>query len=277
MSTKTTDIKKILIAALAAINLLFISFVVLNSVSERRERAQIARDLTAILARSGVTLTEGAVKDFVAPEQAVAERNRSEEKEFTDMLCGETTVTQGGGNILRYTGERGRAVFQSGGSFSMVLKPVEGAAPSGKAEETTQLYLRKLRAPAEVFRIVLSGNRQSVLARYQWKGSPIFNCVVAFVYEDGALTELSGKRISSVRAGDEGGQEHLVSTATLDFIRAVREGRVACTTISSVEAGYVYVTVSAFGEGALHPAWAFSTDTGVYYYDAVTGMIEAGM
>ena len=55
------------------------------------------------------------------------------------------------------------------------------------------------------------------------------------------------------------------------------DGREECNTIYSIEAGYVYVAVSAFGDGALHPAWAFSTDTGVYIYDAVTGMIEAGM
>jgi hypothetical protein len=277
MSTKTTNIKNIVIAALIALNVLFVSFVVINGLAERRERARISRDLTAVLARSGVTLADGAIKDFAAPEEAVAERDRSEEKQFTDMLCGETTVSQGGGNILRYTGERGQAVFQSGGSFSIAINPAAGALPVDNAEETTRLYLRKLGAPAEVFRIAATGERQSVLARYKWKGSAIFNCVVAFTYENGVLTEVSGKRISSVRAAERGVGAHLVSTAALGFLRAVLDGRVECNTIYSIEAGYVYVAVSAFGDGALHPAWAFSTDTGVYIYDAVTGMIEAGM
>ncbi|NLM83631.1 MAG: hypothetical protein GX189_02870 [Clostridiales bacterium] len=277
MSTKTTNIKNIVIAALAAINVLFISFIVINGISERRERAQVARDLTAVLARNGVTLSEGAIKDFTAPEQAIVERDRSEEKAFTDMLCGETTITEGGGNILHYTGERGRAVFQSGGSFSVVLNPAKGALPTENAEETTRTYLKKLGVPAKVFRIVLTGQRQSVLARYQWKGSAIFNCVVSFTYDGGVLTEVSGKRVSSVRAGEDSEGAHLVSTAALGFLRAVLDGRVQCSAITSIEAGYLYVAVSAFGEGKLHPAWAFTTDTGVYYYDAVTGMIESGM
>lgn len=275
MSAKTTNIKNVIIAALAAINLLFITFIVANGVSERRERAQAARDLADILARHGVTLEEGAIRDFSAPQQALAERSRAEEKEFADLLCGETTVTPGGGNILQYEGSLGRGVFQSGGNFTVKVS-VEGAA-GGRAEETTRQYLKKLRNRAEIFRLVLTGGRESVLARYYWKGSPIFNCVVAFTYEDGRLVEVSGKRVSALRA-DEGEEDtHLVSTAALAFLRAVREGRVSCSRISAVEAGYVYVTVSAFGEGALHPAWAFTTDTGVYYYDAVTGMIEEGL
>lgn len=275
MSAKTTNIKNVIIAALAALNLLFIAFIAANGVAERRERAQVARDLADILARHGIVLEEGAIRDYEAPQQAVAERSRAEEKEFADLLCGETTVTSGGGNILQYEGSLGRGVFQSGGSFTVKVF-VEGT-PGGKAEETTRQYLKKLRNRAEVFRLVLTGGRESVLARYYWKGSPIFNCVIAFTYEEGRLVEVSGKRVSALRADEEETKTHLVSTATLAFLRAVREGRVACSRISAIEAGYVYVTVSAFGEGVLHPAWAFATDTGVYYYDAVTGMIEEGL
>ncbi len=271
---RSTNIKNIAIVALAALNLLFLFFCLKNGWQERVEKARARDNLVAILFRNGIELEANGIKD--GTELAVLETSRDfgDEKALADALLSNTVMTELGGNVRRYTGERGTAEFRNGGEFTVTLndKASDWLAHTEKAQKS---ILSAMKIEARLLPNLTSDTPNPDMAQGAWKGTDIFNCSAEFFYEDGKLAHITGNYPFTVKVTpDTPTDMSSPASAVLALLGAVRDGRYQCREITSVEPGYIFVSVSAYGDGLLCPAWKITADTGVYYYDTVTGKIE---
>lgn len=269
---KVAYIKNVVIWALVAINLFFLSYYLIGRYQDNTIKLQMRKEIALLMAQNGIDLDTDNIHE--GGELYLLDTNRDSDKEqaIVESFLGQTTVVEQGGIITNYNGKNGQAVFRNSGEFELAFEPGVNMTTASIAAMTRQL-LEKMEL--ETSSVTVTGTDGNGVATVvcTWKKHRIYNCRIKFVYTSGRLVEISGKYASDVTMTDEKVSMSSSATALMHFLSAVRSDKYTCSAITAVEAGYYFVS-AAYGEGRSNPVWRIETDTGVYYVDAVTGGIE---
>ncbi len=268
-------IKNIVIAVLLAANLFFLAIVLTDAIDDRRIEKETLENLTALCENSGVSLMTSELAHDSEALIYTARRSVEAEKKIAETLLGDTESRESGGNVYTYTGDRGIAVFRTGGDFAAELEP--GALRAGGAPvKSVEKLLQDSGVMAETAEVTELSGGTRVLTVCTLDRVKIWNCSVETVIDgDLYVTEMVGRVFC---AGPARASDSIVTsapTAIVAFISAVRSGEVSCKEIRSVELGYI-MSATPFGETQLTPAWRVTADSGNYYIDAVNGELFSG-
>ena len=268
-------IKNIVIAVLLAANLFFLAIVVADAVAARQTEKETMDNLASLCERSGVSLRIEEISSDAEAVTYAARRSVDAEKKMAERLLGNTESSESGGNVYSYTGERGTAVFRTGGEFSAVIDRGELRA-DGDISKFAEKLLQEAGVAAETLDVSAVTGGTAVLAVCTLERVKIWNCTVRMELDgDSCVREMEGRVFcaESVRATETNITS--VPTALVAFISAVRAGEASCTEIRGAELGYV-MSSTPFGDTGLSPAWRINSDNGDWYIDAGTGELLSG-
>jgi len=265
---ETKRLKNIIILILALLNVfllvLLFHFRWQQAVSAHRLREQ----LYALYADSEVLLPDekDLSLDQTPPFSLILQRDLSHEAEIAAYLLGEETegFHQGGG-IYTYDGERGTVYFRSNGSFDYA-PDAQRVSPTSFCKEfcerfgyaSTQTSLSSSFGTFTACRIV--------------DDTPVYNCTISFLFEDGALISLSGSCLSTAGSSPLAQKQFSATDALVKFLDYRKVSGVICNAVTGMKCVYEYQ--SATQAPMLAAKWQISTDTYQYYVDCSTGAVN---
>ena len=268
-------IKNIVIAVLLAANLVFLAIVVSDAVAAKRTENETMENLTSLCERSGISLEIDEIAPDTEAVTYAARRSVEAEKKIADTLLGDTEARESGGNVYSYTGERGTAVFRTGGEFSASIEPGTLKAdrdPAGYAEK----LLQEAGVSAETISVSAVPDGTMVLAVCTMDHAKIWNCTVEMELDgESYVREIEGRVFCGTSVRTEGTGITSAPTALIAFISAVKSEEASCTRILDAELGYM-MSATPFGVTDLSPAWRITADTGEWFIDAGTGELLSG-
>lgn len=263
-------VKTIIIVILLLVNGFLLILVGSRRGEVRRYEQSLLTRTLQVLEENGIQIPEEAIPSQRAGQPRSTERDAAAEGKAASALLGERVEgANRGGGLYIYVTDRGQVSFRSGGELSTVLEddprwrtddPVSHAA-----ELASAMDLKLEPVSAEV-----SGGSGRVVYRQTLDGAPLFSCLLAFTYEDGRLTEVSGSLLAADRTAAESGETLSLPTVLLRFLDDVLAGGDVVSAVLAVEPGYL-TTQSFTGTVRLTPVWLISTNTADYYVDGVTG------
>ena len=272
----SVKVKNLIILILLAVNIVLLSVFIADTARERDLSGGAVEGVVALLEENGIAVSQRAeLSERSLPALSVS-RDTGLERTLAAAVLGEVSVSDLGGNILRYSGEYGMANFRGTGGFEIVLhesrydpeRPLESARSLA-----ADLGLETMREPGrtDIDPDTLEGTIELICAL---EDSAVVNCRLSFTFAAGRIVTVIGTRVldnvvlsQEVRLLD-------VPTVLLRFLGLVQEGGHVCSEISSLELCYI-MTASAAGEGELTPVWQIATDAGDFYINAVSGQEES--
>ncbi len=251
---KVTNIKNIVIWALATINVFFLAFFAWGVYNDRAIKAESQQNLSALFKQSGIDMDINNIHE--GSELPEFTTGRDSEQGMADAVLGQTTKVAAGGNIYNYTGEKGQAVFSSGGVFDFAINPsfyLSGDDASAAAKN----LLKAMKI--DTISVTATGAKGSehVSAVSALNNHPIFNCQIDFTFSNGSLNKISGRLAADLRATSKKVDVSSSATALMAFLNKVKSGKYICNKISSVEPGY-----SLAASGNLSAVWRITTESG---------------
>lgn len=108
-----------------------------------------------------------------------------------------------------------------------------------------------------------------------YEGLPVYNCVVTFALEDGAVTSVRGALLPSAGTPADPQPVLLSAAGALNAFQQMRRESVAVAS-SVAETRLCYELVSSGASMSLVPAWQIVTDTTNYYVNCSTGSVTSG-
>lgn len=266
-------IKTMVIAALVVINVLFLTFIVIDTVADARSSRQAIENACSVLRINGIEVDPDTVKSSGALRTMRSARDDEAEAVIARAFLGLANMTEQGVICLYENAERGMAKFSSGGEFEVLLH--EGAVKyTGGTLRTVNRLLRSMQLKTKDPIVTGAPGSETVTVVSTYKGSSIFNCVIEFVFSGENLESAKGRYVTGVEEAEEGVVISTPGAALLGFLAAVRREEAACTRIISAEAGYQYTVTGSFGDGLIAPAWLITADSGLYIIDDATGEIR---
>lgn len=270
----TSKIKNIIILILLAVNVFLLAALISDRAQARAVRAEAWEAALEAVERSGISVSKGISSDIDTPLVYSLRRDMDSEREWLERVLGEAVADDLGGNIWLYSSGNGQASVRGTGECDILL----GADVFGTgwdAAKTAAKVMKKLGLePDEANALVNSGrDGGTVELGCLWQGGRVYNAQMSFTFSEDYLVMISGTRIfdRQVQESSAGVLDEL--SVMLRFVEAVSEQGFVCSSLSALEAGYIF-SVAVSGEGTLNPVWRFTTDTGDMYINAVTGKVE---
>ncbi len=262
-----SKIKNIVIIILLLVNLAFLSMVITQKIDSNSRQQRVKEEIVEILANNGIEIDDAIIpydKEFT---EYIAGRDMERELSAVEAVIGPYVPENQGGNIYYYAGENGWARFRGNGEFEIALNPGSGKEYSG---DSSLSLLKEMGIYALEKKLTESGN--NIIGDYicTLNDKLIFDCVISFVYEDGNLISVSGKRPMSSMEYRTDRSSISVSTALMKFTQHMKAGGYICSSIDKIDSGYMMI-VSLSGECRFIPIWHIGTDAGDYYLDGITG------
>ena len=261
------QLKNVIIIILLLVNLFLMGMVGVRVRSEQEARRRTAEELGALFSADGMTLEEGAISWDAPPASLSLSRDTALEEQAAAQLLGSAaSAADQGGGLYQYASESGEALFGSNGSFE--------ASGTLAGPEDAEDYCRQFcRAfgfswPEES----PDGGWQGVRL---YEGLPVYNCVVTFALEDGAVTSVRGALLPSAGTPADPQPVLLSAAGALNAFQQMRRESVAVAS-SVAETRLCYELVSSGASMSLVPAWQIVTDTTNYYVNCSTGSVTSG-
>lgn len=271
-----SKIKTFVIAALLAVNVFFLALVISKEMDSAAIREQMKADAVQIMSQNGITINPDIIPGNINLYSYIVARDIDSEKTLAQTILGNCSPEDQGGNIYYYSGSGGHARFRGGGEFEIF--PVEGAYTSSNNVESAYSLSKVMGIGVDKGSAVISADEdgQTVSFVCTWTGFGVFNCRISFLFENGNLTQIYGRRLMG--SPQASGDDELITAeaALIDFLNIIKQQGYICNEILSISEGYI-LSLSVSGEGNLIPIWRISTDTGECYINAVTGLSETVM
>ena len=265
-------IKAMVIAALAVINVFFLTFIIRDTVADARSGRKAIENACAVLRSNGIAVDPDAIKSAGAIRAMRTARGDASETAIARAFLGAANMTDQGVIYLYENTERGTAEFYSGGDFEILI--IEGVITNtGGTLRTVNRLLRSMQLKTKEPTITGAPGNETVTAVCTYKGASIFNCAVEFVFRENSLERVTGRYVTGIEAAEDGSEISTAGTTLLCFLAAVRRGEIECARIYGVEAGYQYSVAGPSG-GVITPAWLITADSGQYIIDDATGEIR---
>ena len=269
----SSSVKTLVIVALVLINVFFLTFIVIDTVSVARNERETLENACAVVKSSGISIDPDSIKAGGELRTMRTVRVNEAEMVIARAILGQTDMTTQGVKFFYENPGMGKAEFRSGCDFDINLNEGVITSPNGAIRTAKKLLRRMKLETSECFLSSDNGN-ETVTTLCAYRGASIFNCMIEFLFHDGSLQTIKGKYVTGVEAAENGNGISSVGTALVTFLAAVNRGEFECSSIYGVEAGYQQSVVGPFGEGVIHPAWLISTDTGQYIIDDSSGEIR---
>lgn len=265
-------VKNIIIAILILLNgFLLVLVAVRRNETIRYEQSVLDRTVQ-VLKQNGIEMSADAAVTTTGMAQGTAERSLEQEKKLSAALLGaEVEESNLGGGLYSYTAPAGTVNFRTGGEVT--LRPAD--SPMWHTDDPAAHAAALVSAMELECRLAdnsLVGGNGTVSYLQLLKGTPLFSCEIVFTYKDGCLTGLSGVLLVTEKPETEDGQFLNLPTVLMGFLDEVLSSGEVCSTILSVEPGYL-LTQSFSNTVRLQPVWYISTNTADYYADGITGAV----
>lgn len=267
---QSSKLKNIVLLILLVTNALLLLLLGTQRFQRHRSESQTLNAAVELLGEKGISVDPALLPrgNFPAPLSVEAD-SAGEQDAFTALLGNSTALTQRG-VVSYYTGPNGSAELRGDGSFTVTLAPEAYPAGGEGLERHAQETLRRLGFEGEV----IAADGESVTLLQRQDNAPIFSCQAQAVYQNGALTSISGRRLPG-KAAQSAQQEDTLSLATLltRFRAGIIDSGDACGAILEAAQGYLLST-EADGSARLIPVLQVVTDTNSYYVNALTGALQ---
>lgn len=265
-----SKIKNIILLILVLANVFLLILVGMREGRGVRYEEDTRDAAVATLERSGIAVALEHLPKEMELTALTVNRDRSGEAEAAEALLGGAVETGETDVRPRYTGPYGSIEFDMNGGFSAELEP--GAWIVGEDED----YERASREALEIlgFQGELLSSRtvpggMELVFQQEWEDAPLFSCQVTLTWSDGSLVRMEGQRLVGTATPSSDGEPLSVANTLIRFLAGINEGGYVCSSIDGMEPGYVLS--SSARPAQLSPVWRITTDTGVYYVDAMSG------
>jgi hypothetical protein len=265
-----SKIKTIVIVALVLINLVFLSLIIIDSVTVSRNLREEIELASAVLLAEGVEINPDNIRVNDSIRAMRTSRDFDAELRIAQAALGEVNVIDLG-LVFRYESEQnGFAVFYSAGDFEILLS--EGAVDnSGETVRVVENILREMDIVTVGMTRANTPSGEVITVTGAYRDGAIFNNTIEFSFGETGLEEIRGRYVSGFEMIDDGAEISSIGTVLLGFLSKIIDGESDTTVITSVEAGFQFRPSGAIGEGIIVPAWLIITDTGQYLTDCETG------
>lgn len=265
-----TKLKNVILTVLVIVNLCLLGLVAGPAYQSRRQMEQARENAIRFLQDRGVQVKEGVVPRSMDLLPQTVERDLTEEERAAAALLGGAVSAEArGGEVYRYYNENGSVQFHSDGAISAQLEP--SAFPLGENQEAGCLALLK---GMGFEGSILERKEDKLVFLQNWQGSPLFTQQMTLICRDGGLSAITaGRQLLGQSQEDPSRQTVTVATALITFINSVNALGDVCNRIDAIQPGYI-TAASLSGPTVLTPVWRFTTDTGAYQLDTVTGAVS---
>ena len=264
-----SKLKNVILLMLLCVNVILLLLVGSQASRDLRYQTETRDAARAVLEQGGITLTLDDIPEDISLPVVAVTRDRSGEAAAAAALLGEVTQ-QGESDVRpRYTGAGGTAEFSMNGSFTIDLNPGVRSLEGMDYASASQACLEAI-GFSGILTDTGSVGKDTILTYCQsWDGSPLFSCSVRLRWQGEDLIQVEGQRLDGTTAPST---QELLSTSTVlvRFLAGINEGGYVCSRIDSMTAGYLSGSSTA-RQVQLTPVWELTTDTGVYYINALTG------
>jgi len=268
-------IKNFIIIVLVLVN----AFLLLNVISSAKEQwdAQDFRveSLKKVLSDNGITLDSDIELPDSVPPLLSLKRDMEAEYDSFKALIGNCTVLDLGGNVFYYEGIDGQAKSRGTGDFEMKLN--SGVVNKGRdpvyAAKSAMKKLGIECSSAEPV-IAVEGENVTVTLCCAWDGVAVYSAKINFYFYSDNLLIISGTRPLQEENTVSSSENYPDAvTVLMGFLESSSQSGYVCSEISDLQVEYsMYSAVS--GYCTLKPVWCIQTNSGSYYIDAETGIIE---
>ena len=268
-------IKNFIIIVLVLVN----AFLLLNVISSAKEQwdAQNFRveSLKKVLSDNGITLDSDIELPDSVPPLLSLKRDMEAEYDSFKALIGNCTVLDLGGNVFYYEGIDGQAKSRGTGDFEMKLN--SGVVNKGRdpvyAAKSAMKKLGIECSSAEPV-IAVEGENVTVTLCCAWDGVAVYSAKINFYFYSDNLLIISGTRPLQEENTVSSSENYPDAvTVLMGFLESSSQSGYVCSEISDLQVEYsMYSAVS--GYCTLKPVWCIQTNSGSYYIDAETGIIE---
>ena len=233
----------------------------------RNSAIQVIRD-------SGVALEESAVPREMSLGAMQAQRDLARENSLASGLLGSEMMVEAlGGDVYRYTSDRGWIQFHSSGEFIAEFEPGVFRA-TGETARHAAGVLETLDFDSQVLEDKTADGAGSISLRQRLGDVPLLDCQATVHYRDGSLVSITQGRRLLGEPRQTGGEEAMsMATALMRLYNGMKELGDIYTRIESITPAYT-MSVSLSGPARLTPVWYVKTDTGAYQMDTQTGQIN---
>jgi hypothetical protein len=273
-----SKIKTIVIVALVLINLLFLSLIIIDSITVSRNLREEIELASAVLIAEGIDISPNSIRVDNSIRAMRTSRDSEAELRIAQAVLGDVNVINQG-LIFRYESEQnGVAMFYSAGDFEILLN--EGTVGNaGGAVRVVENILREMDIVTVGMTTTNTPTGEVVTVTGAYRDGAIFNNTIEFSFGENGLEGIRGRYVSGFEPIEDGTTISSIGTVMLGFLSKVINGESDTTMIASVEAGFQFRPSGAIGEGIIVPAWLIITDTGHYLTDCETGemrLLRAG-
>ena len=265
-----TKLKNIILLILLLTNICLLGLVVSQSLQTSHQEQQTRENTVRFLTERGVQVEEKILPQSAELLPMITERDLEGEKTAAAaLLQGEVETEPRGGEVYRYSNDRGSVQFHGDGTFSVSLEP--GTYPvTGELEEACAAVLAVMGFQGEV----LKCGEEEVSFCQSWNEIPLFSQKVSVVCTEGSVSAISGGRcLMGASRVDTTRETITVSTALVRLLNGISALGDVCSRIDSIEQGYV-CSATLSGTMTMTPVWQVTTDTGAYQLDMVTGAVK---
>lgn len=238
---------------------------------QEQKARQIALEF---LLERGVFVEEGKIPQEMSLLPLELIWDRSLEGGYAQAFLGDVEMESLGGEIVRYFNKVGELRFHDNGAFYGSFLPSLYCGLVGEEEALAEGVLSILGMDG-ILAQRLESDGEVVLVYWQaLSGVPLLGCEVRFLFVDGGLEEiLSGKRLEGEFLEKQ--QEHRTVASALvqcyqGFLALGTEVGEILEIISSYQ-----VSTPLISSAILSPGWLLHTDSGVFFLDTATGVLES--
>lgn len=265
-----SKIKNIVLLMLVAVNLILLGLVLQRKQQVRRYEEELRSSTVAVLADKGISVAEELIPWEEHYTTQAVKRGLQAEEALAQKMLGMCELVDT--SPYTYVGTVGSVRFRSNGDYLLQYDgdaPFEPAAPGQESAHAAQVF-SQLGLEAEVTGVHSDDTGNTIVTTRQiWNGRPLFDCTSELEYRNGALRQITGKRMFGT-PDSTGAETRSAAALLVDFMgELVSKGEV-CNEIISVETGYTMAT-TLHEAAVLKPVWYLTTDTGVFELDAMGG------
>ena len=265
-----SKLKNVILLMLLCVNAILLLLVGSQARVSTRYQEETKEAALSVLEQGGISFLLDELPDDLTLPVVTVTRDRSNESAIASALLGEVTLQEQNEVHPRYSGQNGTAEFSMNGSFTITLQPGVYTLDGHDYDKSSQSCLKTMGLSGTLADKRLDGS-ETVLTYFQnWEGAPVFSCPVTLRWQGEDLIQIEGSRLDGTAASSA--EEELLSTSTVlvRFLAVVNAGGYVCSRIEDMTSGYLSNSTTT-RQVQLTPVWRFTTDTGAYYVDALTG------
>ena len=253
------QLKRIIIIILVTLNAFLALYLLRQRVSETAAAYRAERDLLALFASDGVSVSPEILPRGSPPPVVRLSFDDETQDRAAAFFLGAGAEFSQQGSVREYRAGKGVVRFHADGSFTAT-----GLSLPGDPENICREFCRSWPyAPPDS----IEDEEAVMTARYGSVG--VYDCGVCFVFDGDALWEAFGTLLP--QTGTPGEAPELSAVGALAIFQAKsRENRVVATEIRRVSLCYALQNADD-GDLTLVPAWRVDTDTASYYVDCLSG------